>query len=69
MKPLFVHIPISNIEDALHIQNIAVLNISKYQDNPVEGQEACQSHFVHIWLDVHNQAGAALTELAREINT
>ncbi|HCE2475723.1 TPA: hypothetical protein NGT97_001374 [Vibrio parahaemolyticus] len=54
MSYLNVQIPISNVDEALHLQNVASLNIAKYRDNQVEGQEACQSNLIRIWRDVHN---------------
>ncbi|MGR5139826.1 hypothetical protein [Vibrio jasicida] len=66
MSYLMVQIPISNIDEALHLQNIASLNIAKYRDNQVEGQEACQSNLIRLWNDVHNQAGIALKTFASE---
>ncbi|AXT73050.1 hypothetical protein ACBZ91_21620 [Vibrio natriegens] len=67
MSYLSVQIPISNVDEALHLQNVAALNIAKYRDNQVEGLEACQSNLIRIWHDVHSQAGAALTKFSSEI--
>ncbi|CAH1598100.1 conserved hypothetical protein [Vibrio owensii] len=66
MSYLTVQIPISNVDEALHLQNVASLNIAKYRDNQVEGQEACQSNLIRLWNDVHNQAGSALNQFANE---
>ena len=67
MSYLSVQIPISNVDEALHLQNVAALNIAKYRDNQVEGLETCQSNLIRIWRDVHSQAGAALTKFSSEI--
>nr|WP_045371704.1 hypothetical protein [Vibrio campbellii] len=66
MSYLNVQIPISNVDEALHLQNVASLNIAKYRDNQVEGQEACQSNLIRIWRDVYNQAGIALNQFSSE---
>ncbi|KNY40706.1 hypothetical protein AKG94_20980 [Vibrio harveyi] len=66
MSYLTVQIPISNVDEALHLQNVASLNIAKYRDNQVEGQEACQSNLIRIWRDIYNQAGIALKTFASE---
>ncbi|MFV8448303.1 hypothetical protein ACNO7U_25720 [Vibrio owensii] len=66
MSYLTVQIPISNVDEALHLQNVASLNIAKYRDNQVEGQEASQSNLIRIWRDIHNQTGIALKTFASE---
>ncbi|CAK6716552.1 hypothetical protein [Vibrio harveyi] len=67
MSYLSIQIPISSIDEALHLQNVASLNIAKYRDNQVEGQEAYQINLIRIWRDVHSQAGIALNKFASEM--
>ncbi|USE02746.1 hypothetical protein JKJ11_24180 [Vibrio sp. SCSIO 43133] len=60
-----IRIQIKTIEEALHLQNIATINIGKYQKNPVLGAEHMQSSMIRLWRDVHYQAGVALHRLSK----
>ncbi|HFQ4907281.1 TPA: hypothetical protein ACGU4V_004457 [Vibrio vulnificus] len=64
MSYLSVQISISNVEEALHLQNVAALNIAKYRDNQVE--ETGQSNLIRLWRDIYSQAGIALKVFATE---
>lgn len=58
-----IHIQISTVDEALHLQNVAAINIGKYQSNPLKGQEHHQSNLIRLWRDVHTQAGRAIEKL------
>lgn len=58
-----INIQISTIDEALHWQNVATLNINKFRSNPVEGQENFQSNLIRMWNDVHAQAGLVVIAL------
>ncbi|MEZ9604239.1 MULTISPECIES: hypothetical protein [Vibrio] len=60
MKTQSINIQITTVDEALHWQNVATLNINKFRSNPVEGQENYQSNLIRMWNDVHAQAGLAL---------
>ncbi|NAW58742.1 MULTISPECIES: hypothetical protein [unclassified Vibrio] len=62
MKNQTIRIHLSNIDEALHLQNLATRNVEKYKKNHIEGQEHLQSALVRMWRDVHNQAGQAVNE-------
>lgn len=62
-----INIQISTIDEALHLQNLAAINIGKYQSNPVHGQEQHQNNLVRLWRDVHSQAGQALEKYQSEL--
>lgn len=64
-RPIFIEI--STIDEALHLQNVAAINIGKYQQNAVEGQEQQQSNLIRLWRDVHKQAGQALDKFQSEM--
>lgn len=55
-----ISIQVNTLEEALNIENVAALNIAKYKQNSVEGQENLQSSFVRMWRDIHKQAGEVL---------
>lgn len=67
MKTQSINIQISTIDEALHWQNVAILNINKFRSNPVEGQENFQSNLIRMWNDVHAQAGLALIAMQQEV--
>lgn len=48
-----ISIQINTLDEALHLQNLATINIGKYQENPVAGQAHLQSSLVRMWRDVH----------------
>lgn len=52
-----VNIQINTLDEAINIENVAALNITKYQQNEVKGQEHLQSALVRMWRDIHKQAG------------
>lgn len=62
-----ISIQLNTIEEALHMQNVATLNIGKYQANPIDGQSNLQSALVRMWRDIHQQAGKVVVELSREV--
>ncbi|PTP02656.1 hypothetical protein CWN85_08675 [Vibrio splendidus] len=55
-----ISIQVNTLDEALNIENVAALNIAKYKQNSVEGQENLQSSFVRMWRDIHKQAGEVL---------
>lgn len=63
METQIINIQISTVDEALHLQNLATMNIQKYQSNPVVGQEQYQNNLIRMWRDVHGQAGKALNSL------
>lgn len=60
-QPLVIQM--NTLDEALNIENVAALNIAKYKQNPVEGQENLQSSLVRMWRDIHKQAGEALDRM------
>ncbi|ERB66330.1 hypothetical protein G3U99_23215 [Vibrio coralliilyticus OCN008] len=58
-----ITIEINTPEEALHLQNVAALNIGKYKSNPVEGQQHLQSTHIRLWRNMHTQAGDVLKTL------
>ncbi|MFS1466428.1 MULTISPECIES: hypothetical protein [Vibrio] len=56
-------IQVNTLDEALNIENTAALNIGKYSQNPVEGQENLQSALIRMWRDVHKQAGEVIDSL------
>ncbi|HAS6474318.1 MULTISPECIES: hypothetical protein [Vibrio harveyi group] len=59
-----ITIELNTLEEALHIQNVAALNISKYQQNPVEGQECQQNSNIRLWQDIRQQAGLEMKAIS-----
>lgn len=55
-----IMIELNTLEEALHLQNVAVLTASKYQENPVEGQECQQNSNIRIWQEIARQASKAV---------
>lgn len=53
-------IQLNTPEEALHLQNVAALNIRKYQDHPVVGQESQQASNIRLWREISRQANQAL---------
>lgn len=62
MKKPFIAIQINSLEEALNIENVAALTITKYQENEVEGQEQLQNNLIAMWRGIHKQAGDALDQ-------
>ncbi|TFH90086.1 hypothetical protein [Vibrio ouci] len=67
MKTPSINIQITTVDEALHWQNVATLNINKFRSNPVEGQENFQSNLIRMWNDVHAQAGLAIISLQEPV--
>lgn len=67
MKTQSINIQITTVDEALHWQNVATLNINKFRSNPVESQENFQSNLIRMWNDVHAQAGLALIAIQEEV--
>lgn len=67
MKAQSINIQITTVDEALHWQNVATLNINKFRSNPVEGQENFQSNLIRMWNDVHAQAGLAIISMQKEV--
>ncbi|WP_425628640.1 hypothetical protein [Vibrio neptunius] len=63
MNTQSINIQIATIDEALHWQNVATLNINKIRANPVDGQENYQSNLTRMWCDVHAQAGLAVLSM------
>ncbi|HCE1574321.1 TPA: hypothetical protein ACF39K_002242 [Vibrio parahaemolyticus] len=61
-----ITIELNTLEEALHIQNVAALNISKYQQNPVEGQECQQNSSIRLWQDIRRQAGLEMKAISEK---
>ncbi|MDC5855509.1 hypothetical protein [Vibrio europaeus] len=59
-----ITIELNTLEEALHLQNVAALNVTKYQMNPVEGQERQQNSNIRLWQNIGRQAGLAMKTLA-----
>ncbi|MCR9366929.1 hypothetical protein [Vibrio antiquarius] len=59
-----ITIELNTLEEALHIQNVAALNISKYQQNTVEGQECQQNSNIRLWQDIRRQAGLEMKAIS-----
>ncbi|ELA7820166.1 hypothetical protein Q6U60_002978 [Vibrio alginolyticus] len=59
-----ITIELNTLEEALHMQNVAALNISKYQQNPVEGQECQQNSNIRLWQDIRRQAGLEMKAIS-----
>lgn len=59
-----ITIELNTLEEALHIQNVAALNISKYQQNPVEWQECQQNSNIRLWQDIRRQAGLEMKAIS-----
>ncbi|MFW1477305.1 hypothetical protein ACEWA0_07385 [Vibrio parahaemolyticus] len=59
-----ITIELNTLEEALHIQNVAALNISKYQQNAVEGQECQQNSNIRLWQDIRRQAGLEMEAIS-----
>ncbi|ALR92022.1 MULTISPECIES: hypothetical protein [Vibrio] len=59
-----ITIELNTLEEALHIQNVAALNISKYQQNQVEGQECQQNSNIRLWQDIRRQAGLEMKAIS-----
>ncbi len=60
-----ITIEVNTLEDALHLQNVAALNISKYQKNIIEGQECQQNSNIRLWQDISRQAGLEMKAIAK----
>lgn len=58
-----ITIELNTLEEALHLQNVAALNVTKYQENPVEGQERQQNSNIRLWQNISRQAGLAMKAL------
>ncbi|PMN72302.1 hypothetical protein BCT26_22055 [Vibrio lentus] len=56
-------IQVNTLDEALNLENTAARNISKYLQNPIEGQENLQSALIRMWRDVHKQAGEVIDNL------
>lgn len=67
MKTQSINIQIATVDEALHWQNVATLNINKFRSNPVEGQENYQSNLIRMWCDVHAQAGLAVIAMQQAV--
>ncbi len=63
MKTQTITIQITSMGEALHLQNLAALNIGKYRTNQVQGSEQQQNNLIRLWRDVHTQAGKAIEAL------
>lgn len=63
MRTQSINIQIITVDEALHLQNMAAINIEKFQANPVKGQERYQANLINIWRDIHAQAGKALENM------
>lgn len=61
-----VSIQINTLDEALHLQNLATINIGKYQENPIAGQVHLQSSLVRMWREVHKQAGEVVLAFLNE---
>ncbi|EJL6748357.1 TPA: hypothetical protein ACVU3Y_002021 [Vibrio parahaemolyticus] len=59
-----ITIELNTLEEALHLQNVAALNISKYQHNAVEGQECQQNSNIRLWQDIRRQAGLEMKAIS-----
>ncbi|EGU37070.1 hypothetical protein [Vibrio scophthalmi] len=64
-----VSIQINTLDEALHLQNLATINIGKYEENPIVGQAHLQSSLVRMWRDVHKQAGEVVLAFLKEAET
>ncbi|MGF1842288.1 hypothetical protein L4C39_03710 [Vibrio clamense] len=58
-----ISVQINNLDEAINIENVAALNITKYQKNKVKGQEHLQSALVRMWRDIHKQAGEVIDNM------
>ncbi|NOH22353.1 hypothetical protein [Vibrio europaeus] len=58
-----ITIELNTLEEALHLQNVAALNVTKYQENPIEGQERQQNSNIRLWQNIGRQAGLAMKVL------
>ncbi|CAM3079258.1 hypothetical protein [Vibrio neptunius] len=63
MNTQSINIQLTTVDEALHWQNVAALNIHKFRANPVDGQEDFQSDLIRMWCDVHAQAGLAILSM------
>ncbi|MBA5760863.1 hypothetical protein H2O73_00800 [Vibrio sp. 404] len=61
-----VSIQINTLDEALHLQNLATINIGKYQENQIAGQVHLQSSLIRLWRDVHKQAGEVVSTFTKE---
>ncbi|HCM1304500.1 hypothetical protein HJ088_15405 [Vibrio parahaemolyticus] len=59
-----ITIELNTLEEALHIQNVAALNISKYQQHAVEGRECQQNSNIRLWQDIRRQAGLEMKAIS-----
>ncbi|EHZ2725192.1 hypothetical protein L7E35_002792 [Vibrio parahaemolyticus] len=59
-----ITIELNTLEEVLHLQNVAALNISKYQHNAVEGQECQQNSNIRLWQDIRRQAGLEMKAIS-----
>ncbi|EJT1895915.1 hypothetical protein NV115_002981 [Vibrio alginolyticus] len=62
-----ITIELNTLEEALHLQNVAALNISKYQQSPVEGQECQQNSNIRLWQDIRRQAGLEMKAISERV--
>ncbi|MBU2898028.1 hypothetical protein [Vibrio hepatarius] len=67
MQTRTINIKITTVDEALHWQNVATLNINKFRSNPVAGQENYQSNLIRMWCDVHAQASLASISLQESV--
>lgn len=67
MKKQSINIQITNVDEALHWQNLATLNINKFRSNAVAGQEHYQANLIRMWCDVHAQAGLAIISMQEAV--
>ncbi|WP_418114371.1 hypothetical protein RJD40_18810 [Vibrio scophthalmi] len=61
-----ISIQINTLDEALHLQNLAIINIGKYKENAIAGQAHLQSSLVRMWRDVHKQAGEVVSGFTKE---
>ena len=48
-----VSIQINTLDEALHLQNLATINIGKYQENTIAGQVHLQSSLIRLWRHIY----------------
>lgn len=58
-----ISIQINTLDEALHLQNLATINIGKYKENPIAGQVHLQSSLIRMWRDIYQQAGKVIEQL------
>ncbi len=60
-----ISLQISSLEEALNLQNVAALNIEKYQANKVEGQANQQAAIIFMWRNLYQQASQAVNQFCQ----